>query len=142
MLSNGNIFCAIISIKSLPVVTQFQLIFYNDRGDCHCPLINPFIAITEHEQDLNLFITAPPFVQASNTIDRRNVDYKIRNDEVLWLFKVSNTYSKNTITDGWQYLAQNRGASRGNTELILGLHPANQRRRYKVTSSLIGWAQT
>ena len=26
--------------------------------------------------------------------------------------------------------------------LILGLHPANERRRYKVTQSLIGWAQT
>ena len=27
------------------------------------------------------------------------------------------------------------------TELILGLRPANERRRYKVTSSLIGWVQ-
>ena len=26
--------------------------------------------------------------------------------------------------------------------LILGLHPANERRPYKVTPSLIGWAQT
>ena len=26
--------------------------------------------------------------------------------------------------------------------LILGLRPANERRRYKVTASLIGWAQT
>ena len=26
--------------------------------------------------------------------------------------------------------------------LILGLRPAIKRRRYKVTSSLIGWAQT
>ena len=26
--------------------------------------------------------------------------------------------------------------------LILGLRPANERRRYKVTPSLIGWAQT
>ena len=25
--------------------------------------------------------------------------------------------------------------------LILGMHPANERRRYKVTASLIGWAQ-
>ena len=25
--------------------------------------------------------------------------------------------------------------------LILGLHPANERRRYKVTPSLTGWAQ-
>ena len=29
-----------------------------------------------------------------------------------------------------------------NTRLILGLHPANERRCYKVTPSLIGWAQT
>ena len=29
-----------------------------------------------------------------------------------------------------------------NTRLILGLRPANERRRYKVTTSLIGWAQT
>ena len=28
------------------------------------------------------------------------------------------------------------------SELILGLYPANERRRYKVTPSLIGWAQT
>ena len=27
------------------------------------------------------------------------------------------------------------------TRLILGLHPANERRRYFVTTSLIGWAQ-
>ena len=25
---------------------------------------------------------------------------------------------------------------------ILALHPANERRRYKVTPSLIGWVQT
>ena len=28
------------------------------------------------------------------------------------------------------------------TELILGLHTANERRRNKVTPSLIGWVQT
>ena len=28
------------------------------------------------------------------------------------------------------------------TGLILGLHPATGRRRYKLTPSLIGWAQT
>ena len=27
----------------------------------------------------------------------------------------------------------------GFTRLILGLHPANERRRYFVTTSLIGW---
>ena len=34
------------------------------------------------------------------------------------------------------------GAEYQVTGLILGLHPANERRRYKVTPSLIGWAQT
>ena len=28
------------------------------------------------------------------------------------------------------------------TRLILGLRPANERRRYKVTPSVIGWVQT
>ena len=28
------------------------------------------------------------------------------------------------------------------TGLILGLRPANEKRRYKVTTSLIGWTQT
>ena len=32
--------------------------------------------------------------------------------------------------------------TRGNAGLILGLHPANERHRYFVTMSLIGWAQT
>ena len=29
-----------------------------------------------------------------------------------------------------------------NTGLILGVHPTNERRRYKVTPSLIVWVQT
>ena len=28
------------------------------------------------------------------------------------------------------------------SEVILGLHPANERRHYEVTPSLIGWAQS
>ena len=32
--------------------------------------------------------------------------------------------------------------SQSSPALILGLRPANERRRYKVTPSLIGWAQT
>ena len=32
--------------------------------------------------------------------------------------------------------------SHNRSGLILGLRPANERRRYKVTPSLIGWAQT
>ena len=34
------------------------------------------------------------------------------------------------------------GATVCHTGLILGLRPANERRRYKVTPSQIGWAQT
>ena len=42
------------------------------------------------------------------------------------------------ISSDWHSTA----GSHGYTGLILGLHPANERRCYKVTSSLIGWAQT
>ena len=34
------------------------------------------------------------------------------------------------------------GQHDSDTGLILGLGPANERRRYKVTPSFIGWAQT
>ena len=34
------------------------------------------------------------------------------------------------------------GCQRICTTLILGLHPANERQRYFVMMSLIGWAQT
>ena len=42
------------------------------------------------------------------------------------------------------YIFENTGTSpRGQwAGLILGLPPANERRRYFVTTSLIGWAQT
>ena len=30
----------------------------------------------------------------------------------------------------------------GDTAISLGMHPANERRRYNVTTSLIGWAPT
>ena len=30
----------------------------------------------------------------------------------------------------------------GKPEISLGMHPANERRRYIVTTSLIGWAHT
>ena len=33
-------------------------------------------------------------------------------------------------------------SKKSDTGLILGLHPANQKQRYFVTTSLIGWAQT
>ena len=41
---------------------------------------------------------------------------------------------------GLEYLEENNCLLK--TGLILGLRPTNERRRYKVTPSLIGWAQT
>ena len=43
--------------------------------------------------------------------------------------------------DQWDS-TKSRRTSSAITGLILGLHPANERRRYFVTTSLIGWAQT
>ena len=39
----------------------------------------------------------------------------------------------------WRFCV--KGAKRQQTRLILGLRPVNERRRYKVTPFLIGWAQ-
>ena len=39
-------------------------------------------------------------------------------------------------------LYENLDSFHGITELILGLRPTNERRRYFVTTSVIGWAQT
>ena len=41
-----------------------------------------------------------------------------------------------------QKFSYKTGSLSHNTELILGLHPANKRRCYKVTPSLIGWERT
>ena len=42
----------------------------------------------------------------------------------------------------WTYMTMSEMIKNHYSGLILGLHPANERRRYKVTPSLIGWAQT
>ena len=42
----------------------------------------------------------------------------------------------------WGTLVLGNDGTEHNSGLILGLRPANERRRYKVTPSLIGWAQT
>ena len=50
-----------------------------------------------------------------------------------------------TGTHCWDYYADIFGSpilKWFDTRLILGLHPANERRRCKVTASLFGWAQT
>ena len=40
------------------------------------------------------------------------------------------------------HLFQSAEKSEDLSRLILVLHPANERRHYKVTQSLIGWAET
>ena len=54
-----------------------------------------------------------------------------------FMFKVRMTYI--LFTRMYKYAWS---ISRTIARLILGLRPANERRRYKVTPSLIGWAQT
>ena len=53
---------------------------------------------------------------------------------ILW------NYIKINIMLCWFHTKEYFGS--GIAGLIMGLHPANERRRYKVTPSLIGWAQT
>ena len=57
---------------------------------------------------------------------------------VWWLPQVYNgaAYTNKTVSSSWIRVQSQK------TGLILGLRPANERRRYKVTSFLIGWAQT
>ena len=47
---------------------------------------------------------------------------------------ISNCYKMDAISFGFPHVRK--------PGLILGLHPANERCRYKVTPSLIGWVQT
>ena len=67
----------------------------------------------------------------------------------MW-WKISRYFCKNENFNDWKINELNFSdptqATRmqsgvRNTGLILGLQPANERRRYKVTPSLIGWAQ-
>ena len=51
-----------------------------------------------------------------------------------FLFNSLYKLTKKYITDPW--------IGEGNPGLNIGLHSANERRRYKVTPSPIGWAQT
>ena len=49
------------------------------------------------------------------------------------------SHFRSNFNNGTDVNVYNKTESLG---LILGLRPANERRHYKVTSSLIGWAQT
>ena len=48
-------------------------------------------------------------------------------------------YSRNHVKKNARYDAMPEEDKSG---LILGLHPANERRRYNITHSLVGWAET
>ena len=54
---------------------------------------------------------------------------------MTWIYVLRCVLTVNTVLRGFQNVVTLAG-------LILGLRPANERRRYKVTPSLIGWAQT
>ena len=60
--------------------------------------------------------------------------------DVLALYYVMQRAQVLHIT--WRPETGDRRQDDGITGLILGLRPANERRRYIVTPSLIGWAQT
>ena len=57
---------------------------------------------------------------------------------------VSTKWAQNKLkAEGESHKVSLRGiVLKAESELILGLRPANERRRYQVTPSLIGWAQT
>ena len=66
----------------------------------------------------------------------RSPEHKYGNDDVTPLEqKVSDDVSRHK-----QNVAKEE--DQVNTGPVLGLHPANKRRRYKVTPSLIGWVRT
>ena len=58
---------------------------------------------------------------------------------------IRQSYCVNTLRQPWRQ-GEINWMSPGDTDmrlgLILRLRPANERRRYKLTPSLIGWAQT
>ena len=58
-----------------------------------------------------------------------------------YVFSVYTTRDKLLLTGAISQIA-NVANTWCYAELILGLRPANERRRYKVTPSLIDWAQT
>ena len=72
-------------------------------------------------------------VGAADTLLRNNTNLDVIVEEQKKLVTVYFITSDNKLGNCIDYYV---------TGLILGLRPANGRRRYKVTPSLIGWAQT
>ena len=62
-----------------------------------------------------------------------------QNFPVTWLVNVQELIDSVAINNDHD---NDRKCGCGICRAILGLHPANERCRYKVTPSLIGWAQT
>ena len=63
----------------------------------------------------------------------------------LWANEYSTAPFNEVLHTMWRHIwiYQQKGSHyRENTGLILGLRPAKERRRYKETPSLIGWAKT
>ena len=70
-----------------------------------------------------------------------NVQWKVI---ILLEIQIRKTFVMNLYTTRYvsPHIWQTSTLSTQNTGLILGLHPANERRHYFVTTSLIGWEQT
>ena len=67
-------------------------------------------------------------------------------NELKRAHNVACDFTQADIIDNWWFVWEKKVVMDGYRDwplwLILGLRPANERRRYKVTPSLIGWAQT
>ena len=61
--------------------------------------------------------------------------------ESLFFSEQKTKQKQNVVLTAWTIISTTLH-NRYNTELILGLRSANERRRYFVTTSLIGWAHT
>ena len=98
-----------------------------------------------------------PFISSCLLINFQSFGHLHRYDTVLFtsdLWGVMSVLEKidvcyNSRVDSrfapseWETSLQSNAVSHWlGANLILGLSPANERHRYKVTSSLIGWAQT
>ena len=61
---------------------------------------------------------------------------------LLCLLKIEQHFNEWTSLGLQRILGITGDSTTVDTVLIIGLHPANERRRFNVTLSLIGWAQT
>ena len=89
---------------------------------------------------ITLFIIKSLDGDASANCSRYQVLFPFFNSNIKWIsWAAINTEFVDLALQVTADMTEGKHDSSG---LILGLHPANVRRRYKVTPSLIGWAQT